>query len=120
MSKHTPGEWEVYNGYLIRAVNGTTATPIAKSEPTYRPMVGPVRASQEEFHNMRLMAAAPDLLQALMGYLECAHEVSKSGNVDVYRITITADRIENALEAVKKALGRPFSSVDYEQKLRNV
>lgn len=62
MSAHTPGRWEFYGGYLVRAVNGENATPIADLRAPYRRGVGAVRGEREQQANGHLLAAADDLL----------------------------------------------------------
>lgn len=63
MNKHTPGPWELHNGYLIRKVHGDDATPIAEMRAPYRKRVGLVRGHYEQEANARLIAQAPELLE---------------------------------------------------------
>jgi hypothetical protein len=56
-------------------------------------------------NHARLLEAAPDLLNALLGYAEAVHEVVESCGRAAYRITITPDRVEAAWAAIRKAKG---------------
>jgi hypothetical protein len=53
----------------------------------------------------RLLEAAPDLLNALLGYADAVHEVVESCGRAAYRITITPDRADAARAAIRKARG---------------
>jgi hypothetical protein len=63
----TPGRWELFNGYLIRACNESVCTPIAELNPPYRFRVGIVRGEKEQWANGEFMAAAnPQAILALL------------------------------------------------------
>ncbi len=69
MSKHTPGPWHATvppssDIHFIRNIDSDDAGQIAKVR------VGPVLEQAEALANARLIAAAPDLLEAL----ECLQE----------------------------------------------
>ena len=90
-SKHTPGPWVVWRDYnviniehrLVAACGGSTDSRNQE------------RAHNENIANARLIAAAPDMLEALQGLL------SSDGRF-VYG---TQDRIECARAAIAKATG---------------
>lgn len=63
---HTPGPWELFNGHVIRVCVGDCCAPIADLRSPYRHRVGIVRAEVEQQANARLIAAAPELLGALV------------------------------------------------------
>ena len=65
MSKHTPGPWEAFNGWAIRKCVSDTCCVIAELRQPYRLNVGIVRGEGEQQANARLIAAAPELLEAL-------------------------------------------------------
>jgi hypothetical protein len=62
---HTPGPWQAFNGYLVRKCVGESCAPIAHVDTPYRHGIGVVKGHREVEANIRLIAAAPDLLEAL-------------------------------------------------------
>ena len=104
---HTPGPWEAI----------LDNDPRGQPSPMYRGLVALVERSPERTlgvvaknhdvtkdnwaANAKLIAAAPDLLEALRGLL--AHEVyTYEGNLEA-RITVPQDAIEAARAALAKA-----------------
>jgi hypothetical protein len=75
MSKHTPGPWQVQDAYLnvFTCTNGTTGLTVHLAKVNAVQCAG---GRAEALANARLIAAAPDLLEALV-------ELSKSF-VDTY------------------------------------
>lgn len=75
MSKHTPGAWEVISGHnFITIVAADNKPPVVcriKNEVTPQKLTG------EDHANARLIAAAPDLLEAL-------EKLARLGNGDQY------------------------------------
>lgn len=74
MSTHTPGPWYVNaaikEGYTVRAQSSGYA-PLAK-------VIGDKRGTIHQAHaNARLMAAAPDLRDALAAMLANCHDVER-------------------------------------------
>lgn len=59
--KHTPGPWEIKDGRYIDSPSGWIADVL--SYPAYRAATD--NDSEEQKANARLIAAAPDLLEAL-------------------------------------------------------
>ena len=70
MSKHTPGPWEVIDGFYpsVKEIKGPSFTIAAVMWAT--------DLTQKDYKNrhadLHLIAAAPDLLKALEGLLDCA------------------------------------------------
>lgn len=63
--KHTPGPWEAHVSGLIRRCFDDIAAPIAEMKMPYRHGISYVKGEREHWHNARLIAAAPELLEAL-------------------------------------------------------
>jgi len=70
-AKHTPGPWTAHCGHTVAYVN-STAPNVAKDggEATITALIGGQHgATLDELHaNARLIAAAPELLQAATAY----------------------------------------------------
>lgn len=68
MNKHTPGPWHIQQGddgeMLIKPIPGQVVA-----------VVEPQADKEEEAANARLIAAAPELLEALMSILEYAPQM---------------------------------------------
>ena len=95
MSKHTPGPWRVvdsWNDYMVESQNGEEI--IWQDGPHQTPAIKEA--------NARLIAAAPDLLEALEHMLHRAHP-AYVGN-DYMREKLIAAR-ETARAAIAKAKG---------------
>jgi len=118
-AKHTPGPWEYVPGnehhgpYVTHEFGGTVADLYVMSQPTIvkpaPPRPVPFMHEQAE-HNARLIAAAPELLEALKRLLNyeghmawCAH-----GN-DMSRPCVCGlvEAHEVARAAIAKATGEP-------------
>lgn len=85
MSKHTPGPWTIVPSktilkYELRRADTTTAW--------YRP---------EHEANARLIAAAPDLLEALQWVARCCKGYTKSSQQEMH--------LDDILAAIAKATG---------------
>ncbi len=76
--KHTPGPWEVSKDYSQLRVNGADGEAVAYTETC----VG----LERDQANARLIAAAPDLLDALEELLEIVLARSPEGFLSVYRL----------------------------------
>lgn len=96
-TKHTPGPW-LYSPHYREHAQGHIYLPNANEDEAHTiNLVGAAAMSQEQLDaNAKLIAAAPDLLQALKGFI---HSVEHEGEVHG-RIV---DAVRNAKEAIKKA-----------------
>ena len=99
-SKHTKGPWEVsdWNPQLVRSVDGGKHIAILNDQER-RPR-GNKEPQPEPMANARLIAAAPELLEALKGYI--AQE--DAGRTPGTRSYSRAGNV--ALAAIAKAEGR--------------
>lgn len=85
--KHTAGEWAVFN-----------KNAVAVGQFTYRPHWPGIAQQGEMEANARLIAAAPDMLEALRGLLQQNEEFcERTGLGDT-------DQMEAARAAISKAL----------------
>ena len=100
--KHTPGKWKIFDTTAIEKIfpdlqnssNNGQLEIFAGDTPVAKIRNGFAREAKE---NARLIAAAPELLEALEGMLEWARRV-KERNPGM--------EIANAMRAVLKAEGR--------------
>jgi hypothetical protein len=91
--KHTPGPWfarpAIRSGeFNVTAQSGGFA-PLAKVKGDKR------GTSADALHNARLMAAAPDLLAALLAMLEHCPDLEKTGEI-VAAVKLARAAIERA------------------------
>ena len=91
--KFTPGPWfarpAIRNGeFNVTAQSGGFA-PLAKVKGDKR------GTSADALHNARLMAAAPDLLAALLAMLEHCPDLEKNGEI-VHAVKLARAAIERA------------------------
>ena len=100
-AKHTPGPWRLYQGPLLYVEADNHVGPIAelRSRLDYgrmHPLVAETRDA-----NARLIAAAPELLEALkaMVALDEEHHQRCQGDEDVCR------EVRQARYAIAKAIG---------------
>lgn len=89
--KHTPGPWfarpAIRSGeFNVTAQSGGFA-PLAKVKGDKR------GTSADALHNARLMAAAPDLLAALLAMLEHCPDLEKTGEI-VHAVKLARAAIE--------------------------
>jgi hypothetical protein len=101
MSGHTPGPWRM-DGTTVYALTDT------KEQNRFWCSVQSVRRAEygeasdaEVFANARLIAAAPDLLEALRWLAGCA------GKLGVYPVRDLDEALERARAAIAKAEGTP-------------
>jgi hypothetical protein len=102
-TKHTPGPWEVMNNYVKRVSGAVIATTARQNSVCrFEAEVG----SSEDGANARLIAAAPELLDAL----NHARELIKAArgyfpksikNPDTFRLENTNATIEAAIAKAK-------------------
>lgn len=86
---HTPGPWSVHDGHVWSGEYDSADVPLFRPAREYRRW-GREVSHEEHEANARLIAAAPDLLEALRG---C---------VDVLIVSATGER-DRALAAIAKA-----------------
>jgi hypothetical protein len=75
----TPGTWELFGGRVIRAVNRHVATPLAETITPFSSVLDPSPDLAAEHANGVLMAAAPDLAEALAEFVRIFDRKMKSG-----------------------------------------
>lgn len=94
MSKHTSGPWIVVLG-SVRHQYDTVERVVAANGRRVMQGNHPFRADEEQLANARLIAAAPELLEAVWGLLRLAQS------------RVSGDpAITKALAAIEKAEGR--------------
>ncbi|MDM8352859.1 hypothetical protein [Brevundimonas diminuta] len=93
--KHTPGEWRLDTGPSGRAYGVSAVTPLGLRVPVvvWRGIAKP--ASDEGQANARLIAAAPDLFEAVQALLNTSG-ARKSG-YDAFEYSKAVALAENAL-----------------------
>lgn len=99
MSKHTPGPWLVEQGERTDADNIDVISPDGRDDPwTVAVAIGSCGPGGCTIANARLIAAAPDLLEALTSIADQLERVGDSRK--------DAPFIEAARAAIAKAEGR--------------
>jgi hypothetical protein len=105
MSKHTPGPWKIVGANGARKFNKFSIRPVtSKIEGVLLPLAYVCRFDGEEFGmgcgeaNATLIAAAPDLLEALQKLLSY-------GTFDDYPNTNEWYAVRDARAAIAKAIG---------------
>ena len=97
-SKQTPGPWQV-DGFAVtgpgwvRSLN-ETGQPL-KSEPVCR-----VTAKDDEAvdrANARLIAAAPDMLEALKAFMELANDDTNSTDLHIHLYNVAEAKAKSAI-----------------------
>jgi hypothetical protein len=84
-AKHTPGPW-IADGYNVRVRNGRY---IAYTGPSHTPPSEyPKQCAEEDKANARLIAAAPELLEALENLMETCEYGDH--NADEYNAAVAA------------------------------
>lgn len=101
MNKHTPGPWSVnppfFKNWDSRCIYGVTE---------YVACVGGVENCRETIDaNARLIAAAPELLEALEFLVFAFESCDETGYVDGHGFIDTEDLKEKARQAIAKAKG---------------
>jgi len=77
----TPGQWELFGGRLIRAVNRHVATPLAETITPFSSVLDPSPDLAAEHANGVIMAAAPELAEALAKFvLGYEHALRRRGD----------------------------------------
>lgn len=93
MTQHTPGPWKTFRPYgtiYIKArLRGSTIQEVASCGPTETP--------EQQEANARLIASAPELLEALRELLDACKDAKFSSD--------PFDAIPNARTAIAKATG---------------
>lgn len=86
MSKFTPGPWFVIEGFEQYYIGESL-----RSDTAFANCTG--KTWEEAKANAHLMAAAPDLLEALMNSLECLlNDYHSKADIDLARATIAKAR----------------------------
>ncbi len=101
--RHTPGPWQAFNGYLVRKCIGDVCAPIAHIDTPYRHGIGIVKGEHEVSANIRLIAAAPDLLEALEELATIVQGVIDDTNI--HGIGMDSFTLQPARAAIAKAKG---------------
>jgi hypothetical protein len=91
MTKHTPGPWSLKDD-LIYGPDGITIVSADGLMENYGP---PDRSMEENYANARLIAAAPELLEALKGLFK------NNQDIDAY-----LQAKDKAVQAIAKAEGK--------------
>lgn len=108
MSGHTPGPWEVDESGDVRQVRPRTDAERAAGQCAgYRVAIlasGP--ADPSDGANARLIAAAPEMLEALQMLISCVYDADGASG---YKEQWTEERpqIRAARAAIRKATGTP-------------
>lgn len=107
MSKHTPGPWNIAtepSGVRARHIVADTYTTVCSFLTSVKNMCEP----EEINANARLIAAAPDLLEAVKGFWQWAENQSKSqskGGHATFDMMMLREQQEIAANVIKKATG---------------
>lgn len=101
MSNHTPGPWETIDGAEVYPTSGTTSyCPLARVEGPWSGSTLYANASEARA-NGRLIAAAPELLAALIACREQLAVWVDTGSLDEADFAA----VKMADEAIRKAVG---------------
>lgn len=102
MSKHTEGPWEVneetIGGRVVARIIG------ARYPGGYKPIATLSSGFTYFAEDARLIAAAPDLLEALIFLVKAKDAKDRHGDTEVYR-SLKADAWDQARSAIAKAEG---------------
>lgn len=102
-TKHTPGPWQAYNRVGNRIFNQWRVYSDCLNQPCAICKMDESLTGDQEVANARLIAAAPDLLEACKG-LECS--IREAFKLDVKKHYSLMLFIESARAAIAKAEGR--------------
>ena len=96
--EHTPGPWKVDNAHISGCINaGGKHVALANFNNSVAPET---RVSENEHNaNARLIAAAPEMLDALISIVKLHTLPDKTKEIDI------------AIEAIEKATGKPIDEV---------
>ena len=76
-AQHTPGPWKAFNS--IKAIGvGSERSDVAWVRFEEYGLIDTARSQEEDKANARLIAAAPDLLEAIAGLVGCIDHGSES------------------------------------------
>ena len=84
MSTHTPGPWKAFNSDYAIGVTGSKDTDVAHCRDKYGYPLDSGRSWEEDLANAYLMAAAPDMYEALKRIANMQPRLMRSGGVDVH------------------------------------
>jgi hypothetical protein len=114
VADHSPGPWEVFHGYLVRAVRGQVAIPLLVSRPSNRlasscDQDALLAAEAEMQANLLLAAASPELLAACEAeerFAAAVEATARGEEVAVRDLAILADESARLRRiAIAKARG---------------
>lgn len=106
--KHTPGPWRAWNSVGSVILKSWRVGESNTCEGVVRPVAvvsNENRSSEEELANATLIAAAPELLEALEGVCRCLYSVQKHIDND-YALGFIVKAEALAINALKKAKGK--------------
>ena len=113
MNNHTHGPWLIRKGDEWTNDIVTDDLPMPDGTPSYWNIATANGNRTEVKANVRLIAAAPDLLEALLGMVAvCEHGdfrngvTCQTGSIDEGNV-IAGGYIRNAIKAIQKATGEP-------------
>lgn len=98
MSKHTPGPWEVFDGIILcEKINSYGNWYVAGIQREH---------TKEDKANLRLISAAPDLLEALKDLLNQIKTCYKEDSEGLLFVSDFDLNLDNANNAIAKAEGK--------------
>lgn len=100
MSKHTPGPWHVVP-LTLGSVEAENGTAVCQAFMTKQPRKA--EDHEERLANARLIAAAPELLEALKDYLQAGEDCCNPEKDGVVAMVLFAKAEEAARAAIAKA-----------------
>lgn len=99
MSEHTPGPWQVIPSWGDWTIEGPNKEEIIFQD-------GPYQTPTIKLENARLIAAAPDLLEALDAMLGYTADLNPMQGFDEY----DHEAVKQARAAIKKAIGVTYAN----------
>lgn len=101
-AQHTPGPW-----FVTKFTDGIYGITFEDGGDLRVELIGTIGTNENQEANARLIAAAPELLEACqyIAYASEGIETIDLGNEEELQITITGQALKDLKEAIKKALG---------------
>lgn len=97
-TKHTTGEWLIHEKAAGNVIQKDTGRVVANCR-AYTSNVNPHLVDEENMANAKLIAAAPDLLEALSELID----INESEEVFDIKVNRMVNALSNSKEAIKKA-----------------